>query len=958
MRLLTHLQNDIRSLFVLFSLFLFFQPSSFSQPLSCRDHVDLGIGANCEIEIPLLFLLEPNSSVPDSFSIEVSNAMPPVMSDTLSVYHVGQELIVTTTDLETGNSCWTELIVTNPFPPEITCTDAFIHCHQMDYLDDLVSIPAIVNPCFETSEYVFTYVDNSDNLLCEDDYAFTITRNWTVTDPNGLTGTCAQTIFGQWLTIADVIIPPNYDNVFNSAFFCSDTISFEMQTDTAVTGVPLAFGHRLENLFCEFSAIFTDVLVPLCGAGVEINRNWNLIDFCTNEVTTFTQIIQYIDVEPPVFSVPDTLRASLSSNCSVNFNLPGIDLESECSNLEVMIITPWETLSSNGGLLEFPQVEGLHILQYQVIDDCGNEAVEEVVFIIENSENLICPSDVTIECGTYFDVYQLPILSGNYSILSNFGDAEPSGNCYFNFQDSIALNVDGCGAGSFTRYMTSIDGNEPMTCEQTITVEHYSDFVVEFPEDMELTCDMGPDSYGTPIIYGDNCENIEITYSDQIFDVVPNSCYRIIREWRVVNLCQTNADTTNVVMESHEAMLAQNNLDCDLNDDNTCNDRTFRDGLNAANFPNPVPDGVIFYQQIINVSDNEAPVFVNGCDIPAICVESSTCLTDILLPTPELSACDYYTNWQVVSTLGNGFGPFPNISLGVFMVNYVAFDDCGNSSSCQSILTVEDCATPEAFCHEMLILELNAGAPCEATLFAQNLSNGSVDNCTNSLNYSFNSSMDSISTTFTYEDALALGTSEIQLFIADDNGNQSSCTSTITFNIPGTCEPNTSISGYITRSNGEGVNNAMVEISVNNNLIDAPVTQADGFYQGLVDFEGQYNLTPIKEGDNAINGVTTFDLVLLRKHILGIDPFTNPYQLLAADVNGSNSVTTLDLVNIRKLILGINSSFSVPTWRFVPANYEFTDPLNPWNFPQVLPVDAPFPVVNADFIGIKAGDLN
>lgn len=67
------------------------------------------------------------------------------------------------------------------------------------------------------------------------------------------------------------------------------------------------------------------------------------------------------------------------------------------------------------------------------------------------------------------------------------------------------------------------------------------------------------------------------------------------------------------------------------------------------------------------------------------------------------------------------------------------------------------------------------------------------------------------------------------------------------------------------------------------------------------------------------NGVTSFDLVLISKHILGLEPFTDPYNFIAADANNSGSITTFDITTIRKVILGIEDNFPGDrSWRFVP----------------------------------------
>lgn len=93
---------------------------------------------------------------------------------------------------------------------------------------------------------------------------------------------------------------------------------------------------------------------------------------------------------------------------------------------------------------------------------------------------------------------------------------------------------------------------------------------------------------------------------------------------------------------------------------------------------------------------------------------------------------------------------------------------------------------------------------------------------------------------------------------------------------------------------------------------------------------------------NPDNGVTTFDLVLMSKHILGLEPFTDPYTMIAADANRSGSITTFDIVETRKVILGINSNFSGNvSWRYIPnlctGNQSFLNQFNDNN-----PFDALF----------------
>lgn len=127
----------------------------------------------------------------------------------------------------------------------------------------------------------------------------------------------------------------------------------------------------------------------------------------------------------------------------------------------------------------------------------------------------------------------------------------------------------------------------------------------------------------------------------------------------------------------------------------------------------------------------------------------------------------------------------------------------------------------------------------------------------------------------------------------------------------------------------------------------------------------RFKVTPAKN-DNPLNGVTTYDLVLISKHILGITPLSSSYNMIAADANKSNNITTFDIVELRKLILGISTNLlpSNTSWRFFDKSKQFTDMSNPPN-PFVDQIAAwesinciELPTSNLDFVAVKIGDVN
>ena len=120
---------------------------------------------------------------------------------------------------------------------------------------------------------------------------------------------------------------------------------------------------------------------------------------------------------------------------------------------------------------------------------------------------------------------------------------------------------------------------------------------------------------------------------------------------------------------------------------------------------------------------------------------------------------------------------------------------------------------------------------------------------------------------------------------------------------------------------------------------------------------GFWTVTPFKDTD-PLNGVNAFDLILIARHILGLQPLPSPYAMIAADLNKSGSITTFDIVQGRQLILGILTDFPNNTsWRFVLEHYLFPFPQNPF-FEPVPEIAGNAPNDSARFVGLKVGDVD
>ncbi|MCC7504279.1 MAG: hypothetical protein IT259_03215, partial [Saprospiraceae bacterium] len=167
--------------------------------------------------------------------------------------------------------------------------------------------------------------------------------------------------------------------------------------------------------------------------------------------------------------------------------------------------------------------------------------------------------------------------------------------------------------------------------------------------------------------------------------------------------------------------------------------------------------------------------------------------------------------------------------------------------------------------------------------------------------------------------------------------------------------------------NDEAVENVKYEIKVGTTTCLTGLATGQGSSSVCVcDAPGlTQTITPTKDED-PMAGISTFDLVLISKNVLGTDPLNSPYKIIAADVNKSNSVTTFDIVELRKLILGIYGTLpdygvGNKSYRFIDINQSFSNPANPFaSVPFQEQIDFQYPPSGtvAEFVAIKVGDVN
>ncbi|MEY3051951.1 MAG: hypothetical protein RLY31_1736, partial [Bacteroidota bacterium] len=619
---------------------------------------------------------------------------------------------------------------------------------------------------------------------------------------------------------------------------------------------------------------------------------------------------------------------------------------------------------------------------FRAIDCNGNHNDCMVTVHVNDKQKPIvvsCPANQRTTCDFYATDLELQLgnLAGDAAAQSAlldqyYGAPTFSDNCDFTVNRTFSANIDQCLEGTITRSWTAVDasGNQSTACTQTVFVDHVSDWVVEFPADLTVNCGTTVPDFGEPEIFSETCELVGVSYTDQVYTVVPDACYKIERTWTIINWCVVGSEIDQEVVEASESA-----MNLDLDGDGDKDTRTFRDSWTVTNKPaaaqaaqstNPDTDtdsdpwdGYITYKQVIKVNDTVDPVFTNGCQIPDVCIDDNSCAAVVVLPEPEITECSPEVTFTVSSDLGVGFGPFGNVGPGTYQVTYNVMDNCNNQTTCTTTLTVKDCKKPTPYCVNGLVIEL--GMSGEVELWASDFDAGSYDNCTPQANLSLSFSAVTSQTSQTF-DCSQVGQNVIQLWVTDGAGNQDYCETFVevqdNMNVCDTTG-NPLISGLIHTESSVSVSD--VDVQLSGAMQSSYMTNNDGVFGFTVGAGNDYTVTPVKD-DNPLNGVTTFDLVLITKHILGSQLLNSPYKIIAADANKSNSVTTFDLVQLRKLILFVDTDFPNNTsWRFVNSGYQFPDPTNPWAevFPEVANINnISSNQLAVDFVAVKVGDVN
>ncbi|MBK7425894.1 MAG: T9SS type A sorting domain-containing protein [Saprospiraceae bacterium] len=459
-----------------------------------------------------------------------------------------------------------------------------------------------------------------------------------------------------------------------------------------------------------------------------------------------------------------------------------------------------------------------------------------------------------------------------------------------------------------------------------------------------------------PYIYREDlCSQVGMTYDEWEFDF-DAGCKKIIRRWKLIDWCQEFSvlnpwmwDQIIKVIDNEKPVITSNpGTQCF---EGSCNPQTQTFPLRATATDNCADcDEIRWEWEVFPFGNRTSPI--RRIDLPG---ES---------PNNQPRGCEITVDRVWPATPDNG---------PAHIIKWIAEDGCGNKAILEVEFRIRDCKKPTPVCYFGLSTDLmpaTSEVPIQAVLWDA----GSYDNCTLEENLRFrairsadnpNGDVPGAGNTTLVFTCADLGTVSIQLWVGDENGNWDYCETFINVqNNMGAICPDEDVADIAGALLSETT-------SVGVEFVTVKVTTASNIYVGNTDVQGNYTVTVPTDrtyviepsrNDNALNGVTTADISLIQRHILGNGALANEYKLIAADATGDGRISAADLVDIRKVILDKAPMFGVnKSWRFVPTEFEFENPTNPFTpaFPEsreINPLETD--MMSESFTSIKVGDVN
>lgn len=602
-----------------------------------------------------------------------------------------------------------------------------------------------------------------------------------------------------------------------------------------------------------------------------------------------------------------------------------------------------------------------------------------------------------------------------------FGKAE--NKCYYGLIVELppTVNLSNCETGTITRrFQASNNYGGYDYCEQTITINGVHNYKIRFPADEQLAC--GGRSTPQPIIKEQSdCDYLVVSVKDQEFFNNNQQCGKIFRTYRVINWCEYDGYSLPKIIGRDEdcdgragdeavwvirrpsgtAFIDRNAFETD--DNPRANERQNCSPTNPTGYwRTEYASGHWQYTQHIKIGDDEGPAIFVETPEPFCSYSNATCAGYAEIPflvgdecTPNDITVKVFIDNQLIAEYNKGgsYTASGNYSIGAHLLEIHTKDGCGNPNVEKIPFSVIDCGSPTPICFNGITMTLMPVIPsmdvdddgdtddAALTIWAKDLIISQISDCSGVAGFSINrvgeeADPEKTSLIVTCED---IGRLDIEVYAWDNAFNPTRVQPDGTVGGPNFAFCRTYIRvqennnrcvvdpgmGFIAGKVFTAGNHALenVNMMLIGNDSTWLYTSANGTYRfDSIPMQEDYRLIPSMEGSNIAEGINIIDLILLQRHILGIELIRSPYHLVAADVNRDGLVNEEDVFALRAVMLGTATNFpNNSSWRFVDAGYVFPVPSNPWHemFPESMSISRMSNPENyGNFIAVKIGDIN
>jgi hypothetical protein len=534
--------------------------------------------------------------------------------------------------------------------------------------------------CDGTNEHTGSLISHSFSNPGTQQYCIT------VTDAIGCTATDSKTI----VVVGD-FLPPVITCPPHITVECADDILADLAetgnataTDDVDPNPDLLYEDNIQGTTCSYIS----------------TRIWTATDNC-QRTNSCTQLITVIDRLAPEIVCPPNLTLSCDADLFDNMITGNATAFDRCGNSFI--------ITSSLGNGQGGSCNSIWPKTYTATDICGNSrSCTQTITLRDNVPPVIlCPTDKTISC----EQTPLPTLTGT---------AVAEDNCQTNTLTPTYTDMN-TGAGceiAIIRTWTINDGcGNISSCQQTIQFDDFLPPNMVCPPDVTISCETPADQINTGIATAsDNCQtNLVIGYSDI---VAGNNCNKIItRFWNTNDGCGNPGFCYQVITQID---ITAPTINCPPNTTISCNAITTPTNTGMATASDNCTENInirhtdAFTAQGCTQGLIRTWTAMDECENVNTCIQTITLIDDIkpnvVCPpdltiscgtnnspafTGEPTVSDFCQSDLIVTYQDTSSGPPCDVTI---IRTWTINDGCGNVSTCNQIIKLEDKSPPTFIC--------------------------------------------------------------------------------------------------------------------------------------------------------------------------------------------------------------------------------------------------------------------